>query len=629
MMHPLSGRTVLVTRPAHQAAALAQLIREAGGEAYEFPALGIEPVAADQLVAPLAQLAEADVVIFISPNAATFGMAAIQAGGGLPASTQIFAVGPGTASALTAHGAPQAVTPPGQDSEALLALPQLQDVAGKRVVIVRGVGGRTLLADSLTERGADVTYLECYRRVRPEGDAAPLLARWQAGGIDAVTVTSAETLDNLATLLGEPGAPLLAATPLFAPHEKIADAARRFGIEHVIATPGGDAGLVAGLTNWFGTHAMNDKTVDTSSNNPSPDPVQAPAVAAPEPMPAAAPPAPAAPATPVMPTTVIAPPAPSQALPLIVLLIAILAIGAAGWSWFDNREQLRDLKTELSRKLSESGKGVSEAQTLARSSDDAMQQINEKIAQIESQRVTAQQQQQALEALYKEMAQGRDQWELAEIEPALNSAAQQLQLEGNVKAAIIVLENADTRLQRLDKPQFTALRRAIAGDLTTLRSVPSIDLVGTSARIEALLTHMDSWPLASAQGSEAVPAPRIKGVENLGQELWAELKNLVQIRRVDRNEAVLLPPNQAYFLRENLRLRLLLARLALLAPDQAAYQSDLHAASAMLTRYFNTRDAGVVSAAKEIDRLATLKITLVLPTIDASLAALKAFKGNP
>ncbi|MFO7541758.1 MAG: fused uroporphyrinogen-III synthase HemD/membrane protein HemX [Thiobacillus sp.] len=634
MMLPLSGRTVLVTRPAQQAAALAQLIREAGGEPYAFPALEVAAVDADQLTASLAHLAEADIVIFISPNAATFGMAAIRAGGNLPASAQVFAVGPGTARALQAQDVGQVATPLGQDSEALLALPQLQDVSGKRVVIVRGVGGRALLADTLTERGAEVGFLECYRRLRPDADATPLLARWQAGEIDAVTVTSAETLDNLAAMLGEAGAPLLAATPLFAPHEKIADAARRFGIEHVIATPSGDAGLIEGLVNWFRTHTMNDKTEDPSTQAPVPasvsEPVATPsAKAVPATESAAGAPAPAPVSTPVTPTTVIAPPAPSQALPLIVLLIAIGALAAAGWSWFDSRENLRDLRVELSQKLSESGKGVNEVQTQTNTFDVEMQQVNEKIAQIEAQRVTAEQQRQAVEALYKEMAQGRDQWELAEIEPALIAAAQQVQLEGNVKAAIIMLENADANLQRLDKPQFTALRRAIATDLTTLRSVPAVDVVGASARIEALLAHMGSWPLASAQGSEAAPTPRTQGVENLGHELWAELKNLVQIRRVDQNEAVLLPPNQAYFLRENLRLRLLLARLALLAPDQAAYQADLRAASAMLTRYFNTRDAGVVSAIKEIDRLATLKITVELPNIDASLTALKAFKGNP
>jgi uroporphyrinogen-III synthase len=251
MITALAGRTVLVTRPAHQAGALEQAIHAAGGVAYVFPALDIEAVPLEALAAPLAQLAEADIVIFISPNAAQFGMAAIRVGGTLPASASVFAVGPGTARALQDQGASAVVTPDGQDSEALLALPQLADVVGKRVVIVRGLGGRALLADTLAARGARVQFMECYRRVRPQADAEPLLARWQAGGIDAVTVTSAETLHNLAALLGASGMSLLLNTPLFAPHEKIAEAARRFGIAHVIATPGGDAGLVKGLIDWF------------------------------------------------------------------------------------------------------------------------------------------------------------------------------------------------------------------------------------------------------------------------------------------------------------------------------------------------------------------------------------------
>lgn len=323
------------------------------------------------------------------------------------------------------------------------------------------------------------------------------------------------------------------------------------------------------------------------------------------------------------------PHAPSSPLALVALLIAALAMAAAAWSWFDSRERIRDLKTELGRRLAETGKEVSETRLLARNADDAMRQVSEKVAHIESQMATSQQQQLSLEALYKDLSQGRDQWALAEIEQVLLTAAQQLQLAGNVKAAIIALEGADTRLQRLNKPQFTALRRAIAADLANLRAVPSLDEVGASARIEALVARHASWPLASAQGSEAAPAPRVgRQTTDIGQELWAELKRLVQIRRIDGNEAVLLPPDQAYFLRENLRLRLLSARLALLSQDQAAFRSDLNAVSQMLGRYFNTRDAGVADALKEVTRLSSLQIAQKLPGIDASLAALEAYKGE-
>ena len=318
-----------------------------------------------------------------------------------------------------------------------------------------------------------------------------------------------------------------------------------------------------------------------------------------------------------------------SAVALVALLVAALALAAAAWSWFDNHERVRDLKTELGRRLADSGKDVSETRLLARNADDAMRQIAEKVARIEGEMASSQQQQLALETLYKDLAQGRDQWALAEIEQVLLTAAQQLQLAGNVKAAIIALEGADTRLQHLNKPQFTALRRAIAADLANLRSVPSLDEVGASARIEALVARHASWPLASAQVSEAVPAARTGArATDIGQELWSELKSLVQIRRIGSNEAVLLPPDQAFFLRENLRLRLLSARLALLTQDQAAFGADLNAASELLSRYFNTRDAGVADALKEIKRLSSLQIATKLPGIDASLAALEAYKGN-
>ncbi|MGE5320370.1 MAG: uroporphyrinogen-III C-methyltransferase [Hyphomicrobiaceae bacterium] len=315
-----------------------------------------------------------------------------------------------------------------------------------------------------------------------------------------------------------------------------------------------------------------------------------------------------------------------HALPLVAMLVAVLALAAAAWSWSDSRERIRDLKTELGRRLAESGKDVNQSVLLARNADDAMRQIGEKVARIDSEMATSQQQQLAIESLYKDLAQGRDQWTLAEIEQVLLTAAQQLQLAGNVKAAIIALESADTRLQRLNKPQFTALRRAIAADLANLRAAPTVDEVGMSARIEALVAHLASWPLASAQASEAVPAPRSTKATNFGQEVLAELKQLVQIRRVEGNEAVLLAPDQAYYLRENLRLRLLSARLALLSHDQGAFRADLQAVAQTLERYFNTRDAGVADAIKEVKRLSSLQIVIKLPGIDASLAALDAYK---
>jgi uncharacterized protein HemX len=311
----------------------------------------------------------------------------------------------------------------------------------------------------------------------------------------------------------------------------------------------------------------------------------------------------------------------------LALLLAGAALALAAWSWFDGRERVRDLRTELGRSLAEGGSKIQEARLLARNADDAMRQVTERLGQVEGHIANAQQQQLSLEALYKELSQGRDQWTLAEIEQVLLSAAQQLQLAGNVKAAIIALENADTRLQRLDKPQFTALRRAIAADLAQLRATPSVDEVGISAELEALVAQQARWPLASAQSSEAAAAPRPPRATDLGSELLSELKRLLQIRRLGQNEAVLLAPDQVFFLRENLRLRLLSARLALLAQDQIGFHADILAAERLLNQYFNTQDAAVAAAIKELKQLGRLQIAAKIPEIRASLAALESLKA--
>lgn len=255
MSLPLAGRGILVTRPIEQAAVLAQGIREAGGEALIFPAMEIVQVTDAAIAACIAQLHTFDAAIFISPNAARYGLAAINAQRNWPTHIQVYALGPGTARELAQQGMADIIQPDGQDTEALLSLPQLNAVRNQRIVIFRGVGGRELLADTLRTRGAEVVYAECYRRVRPDGDAQAVIQRWSIGQIHAVTIGSAETLHNLASMLGEIGIRLLRTTPVFAPHEKIAEVARASGIQQVIATAGGDAGLLDGLITWFHTHA--------------------------------------------------------------------------------------------------------------------------------------------------------------------------------------------------------------------------------------------------------------------------------------------------------------------------------------------------------------------------------------
>jgi uroporphyrinogen-III synthase len=250
----LAGRRIVVTRPAGQNERLAEMIRAEGGEPIVFPVLEILDLEDTRgLVAAADRLDDYDLAVFISPNAVDKALNVILARRAWPRRLRAATIGRASEKALARYGVTDVTAPSGRfDSEALLALPQLDDVRGWRVVVFRGDGGRELLGDTLRERGATVDYIECYRRVRPNADVGPLLKRWGRGEIDAVTVSSSEGLRNLYDMLGKLGQAWLKRTPLLAPHARIAENARALGCERVIETGPADEGLCAGLVAFLG-----------------------------------------------------------------------------------------------------------------------------------------------------------------------------------------------------------------------------------------------------------------------------------------------------------------------------------------------------------------------------------------
>ena len=250
---PLAGRSIVVTRPAHQAQSLARLIEEAGGQPVLFPVIEILDV---EDLGPFTKIVdrldEYDFAIFISPNSVEWAMTLITARRTLPAGLTIATIGGGGVRALERFGVTGVVAPLDRyDSEALLEQPAFEVVSFKRVVIFRGEGGRERLGEALRERGATVDYAECYRRRVPDADPAPLLKAWARGRIDAVTVTSSEGLRNLFDLVGDAGRAPLARTPMFVPHPRIAEAAQALEVRTVIVTGPGDSGLLTGLAAYF------------------------------------------------------------------------------------------------------------------------------------------------------------------------------------------------------------------------------------------------------------------------------------------------------------------------------------------------------------------------------------------
>ena len=249
---PLAGLGILVTRPAHQAEHLANLIRQAGAEPILFPALEIVDLPDLQPLQKLIErLDDYDLAIFISPNAVNKAMNLIRAKGHLPVKLRIAAIGKGSAKVLTLFGVKSVITPQQSfDSEALLDMPALRDVTDQRIVIFRGDGGRELLGDTLTARGAQVEYAECYRRQKPQADNGKLLYLWARNELHAITVTSSEVLRNLYDLVGKLGQQWLKKTPVFVPHIRIAQAAQELGLKQVIVTEAGDENMLASIVAW-------------------------------------------------------------------------------------------------------------------------------------------------------------------------------------------------------------------------------------------------------------------------------------------------------------------------------------------------------------------------------------------
>ena len=252
---PLAGRHIVVTRPAAQAASLARAIEDAGGVPVLFPVLAIfdlEDTA--PLLALTEDLADYDLAVFVSANAIDKALSVMLPRRPWPPGLQAAVMGKSSERTLASFGITRVIAPTERfDSEALLALPALADMAGKKVIVFRGDAGRELLGDTLQQRGARVDYIACYRRGQPEHSPALLLDLWGRRELDALTLTSSEGLRNLAEMLGEAGREKLAATPVFVPHQRIAEEARRLGLRHVISTPPGDDGLVAGLIDYFET----------------------------------------------------------------------------------------------------------------------------------------------------------------------------------------------------------------------------------------------------------------------------------------------------------------------------------------------------------------------------------------
>jgi len=305
-----------------------------------------------------------------------------------------------------------------------------------------------------------------------------------------------------------------------------------------------------------------------------------------------------------------------------IVLVLILAGG-----WIDSRMRLGALQEDVARELAVSARAAGEVRDAAAEARQSMRDLEYRIGMLESRLSESQNQRLALEGLYLELSRSRDERVLAEVEQMLLLGSQQLQLAGNLKAALIALESADSRLQRADSTQFESLRRAIARDIERLKTAPFLDVVGISQRLDDLAHGVDEMTLATFERppslAPAAPPARDNPLVRMAREAWADLKTLVRVQRVESKDVPLVAPDQQFFLRENLRMRLLSARFALLAREEEAFAADVRSAREWLEQYFDARDRRVAAARAALEQLAQTPVEIELPTRLESVDAVR------
>ena len=716
---PTQRPAVVVTRPSGQSAALFALLEGSGFEPLEFPLIDIGPVSdAAPLRAALGELyAPAELgfalVVFVSPNAVDHAFAALSSA--WPSQVAIGVVGPGSVAALARQGvaapaytvispvaadapdanaSPDTPTDPRYDSEALHEAIEahfgLDGLKEKRVLIVRGDGGREWLADTLSAAGAKVEKVAAYRRIVPE----PSMRDWErihallAGEPHAWLLTSSEGVRNLEELAREhltvDETLTLKHAPIVAPHPRIAEAARQAGFDRITVSGAGDERIVQALGSIFATttdpkepdaqaskaqeHKYTASTATPSGQSSQTNQESAPTGSRPASTPAHQPAqsrmtdsidssktssqsaASAPPLASNPPNTPFTPyeSQPKQrgggagtALVWLVLVIIVVVAGVGGFMLnrkFDQRD------AQLAQRLQASDAQTAALRAQADQAASSVQAINTQIIQFQGKLTDAQAQSQALQQQYQDLASNRDDWTLAEVEQILSSASQQLQLTGNVQLALFALQSADTRLAATTGPQIVTIRKAIAQDMDKLRATPSTDLTGLAIKLDTAIDQIDRLPLAGE--APIVPAtahadkpgdidkiaaatnqPRWKvWVQQIAGGIGQQLSSLVSVRRIDNADAMLASPDQGYFVRENVKLRLLSARLSLLSRSEPALKSDLHAADTALARYFDPESGKVKSVRDLVKQVDDASLAVTVPDLNASLAAVHQFK---
>ncbi len=345
------------------------------------------------------------------------------------------------------------------------------------------------------------------------------------------------------------------------------------------------------------------------------------------------------------PTPASPPPAalPGRWIAVGAALLAAFTAAALVYAW-NTQQRVKGLESELVKRQTESGGQAAEARMAAREAQEMARETAAKMALLEARVAETSMQRTQLEDLIQSLARSRDENVLADVDSAIRVAMQQTAITGSADPLVITLKQADERLARYNQPRLERVRRAVAQDLERTKAAGVTDIAVLTIRLDEAIRVVDELPLLSAaeRRPSTRPSPAAPGAatpggsvvagatghgwtetwRNAGEYVWQEVRSLVRVTRIDQPEAMLVAPEQAWFLRENLKLRLLNARLALLSRQFDTAQADLRDALAALDRYFDRSSRRVTSAIDLVRQVSTQARLVSVPRPDATLAAI-------
>jgi len=317
------------------------------------------------------------------------------------------------------------------------------------------------------------------------------------------------------------------------------------------------------------------------------------------------------------------------------LVLSLIALGASGFLFVQGQNVLKQQEMRIGQDLNKAALGNSENAVLLQSALAKQAELDAQLNKILQNEGDTAQTLDGIHRAYAELLKGRVNWLVDEIEVTLNTASQQLLLSGNVPVATAVLENVEQRLSRFEQPELLPIKQAISQDLAALKNRPYLNVSATALRLDRLESAVDSLPLLvdstmNAQNAEPAPTSKAGSFWTRAWDNTSELvKSMVEVRKLDNNDAMLIGSEQVFYLRENLRMRLLDARLALLQHNSEVYQNDLAAIEETVKRYFDVQSPNTQTWLKEVGELKSVEIRMISDeSLKASLAAVRDYQNN-